>query len=96
MRYDTHCKNCGLAEIEKAMDAPLPRCSGCRGTLKRVFSNPAVVFNVGGFYSTDYRHMEKQIGNEKAARLRAQRDDAEKRAKSGQLTGYEKALEAVD
>ena len=82
-------------EIEKAMDAPLPRCPSCRRTLKRVFGNPAVVFNASGFYSTDYRHMEKQVGNEKAAKLRAQRDDAEKRANQGRLTGYEKALEAV-
>lgn len=77
------------------MTAPMPRCRRCASPLVRRYSAPAVLFNAPGFYSTDIAHLERQVGPERAARFRTQRDDAEARAKAGRLTPYEKALEAI-
>lgn len=76
------------------MRAPMPRCPTCNTRLDRVYQAPAVLFNSPGFHATDYR-FDKQVGTERAARFRAQRNDAEARAKAGRLTPYERALEAI-
>ena len=94
MRYDVTCPTCGLtSEIQKAMNAPIPICPDCGSTRVRLYGVPIVHFDAPGFHATDSR-LERQIGSERAARFRAQRDDAEARAKRGQLTPYERALEA--
>lgn len=97
MRYDTICQSCKTtAEISKPMAAPLPPCHTCGGQLRRKFSVTPVIFNAPGFYETDVRHFEKQVGKERAAKFYAQRDDVLKRAKAGRLTDYEKRLDALE
>ena len=77
------------------MQAPMPQCPGCGAPLTRIYSSVAVQYNSPGFHTTDYTRFEKQVGLERAARFRAQRDDAEARARAGRLPPYEKALEAI-
>lgn len=94
MRYDTICPNNHRAEIEKPMQADMPPCVRCGAALMRVYGiAPAVFYKTAGFYNSDVTHFERQVGPERAAQFRAQRDDAERRAKAGRLTGYERALE---
>lgn len=78
------------------MAAAMPPCRVCGGALRRRWiAPPAVRYNAGGFYSTDYTRFESQVGKDRAAQFRAAKDDAERRAKRGQLTAYERALEDV-
>jgi len=95
MKYEATCSHCGPVEIEKPMKARMPRRHTCGGMLTRRFSVPAVHFAAPGFYSTDVARMQKQVGPERFAKFEKQKADADKRAKAGQLTGYEKALEGV-
>ena len=93
--YDTYCPNCKRYEqVHKRMDAPLPDCLHCGSQLQRAFVTPAPVhFHASGFYATDVSRFEKQVGAERYARFVKQRDDAERRARAGRLTPYERALE---
>ena len=78
------------------MSADMPACARCGEAMRRVHTAaPAVIYGATGFYSSDVTRFERQVGPERAARFRAQRDDAEKRAKAGRLTPYERALESV-
>lgn len=74
------------------MQAEFPKQHTCGGRLVRLYGTPAVVYATSGFYTSDTR-FERSLPPERAARFRAQRDDAERRAKQGRLTAYEKALE---
>ena len=97
MIYDIICKRCGHKdEIEKPMQARFPHCVNCGGETRRTFENvPIVQYMTHGFYSTDYARMEGMIGKDKAERLRKKNQDAERRAREGRLTEYEKVLETV-
>lgn len=97
MIYPVVCKKCGERdEIEKPMAADMPPCVRCGGELRRVWiAPPSVRYDAPGFYETDHARFERQVGKERAAKFAAARDDAERRAKRGTLTGYEKALENI-
>jgi len=93
MRYDVTCDICGYTgEIEKRLIEALPPCPTCGGEMRQIYSAPGVILAASGFHYTDYTRFESQVGKERAARFRAQRADAEGRAKAGRLTEYEKAL----
>lgn len=94
--YDARCPHCeDQHEIVKPMMAPMPTCPDCGTQLVRLYAPICVQYNAPGFHTTEYTRFEKQVGTERAARFRAQRDDAERRAKSGKLTEYERVLETV-
>ena len=96
MRYDIYCDICGYSgEIEKRPSEALPPCPDCGCETRQIYHAPAIAFAAGGFHSTDYTRFESQVGRERAARFRAWRADAEARAKTGRLTGYEKILETI-
>ena len=93
MRFDVVCSNGHQAEIVKPMTAGYPACPKCGAETRRLFTSaPAVLYAVSGFTTSDTR-FERQLTPERAARFRAQRDDAERRAKAGTLTPYELAFE---
>lgn len=78
------------------MSAPMPACAVCGGSFKRVYSQmPPVHFSAGGFYTTDVTRLQREIGPDRYAKFERQKADAERRAKAGRLTGYEKALETI-
>lgn len=91
--YSATCSHCGNVEISKPMLAVFPRKHACGGKLTRRFSMPGVIFDAPGFYATDVRRLESQIGKDAHARFTALKRDAERRAGKGQLTAYEQALE---
>lgn len=96
MIYLAQCENCGTTEIEKPMQAAFPHRHLCGGKLKRVYTPANVQYNAPGFYSTDVKHFENQVGKERAEKFYAERDATLKRAKQGRLTPYEKKLDALD
>ena len=96
MRYDATCSKCGHVEIEKRMQARFPVRHMCGGHLQRVYNVTPVHFNAPGFYETDVRYFEKQVGKERATKFYAERDDIMRRAKAGRLTPYEKKLDALE
>ena len=96
MRYDTACDTCGYTgEIEKRLTEALPPCPDCGCETRQVYSPPGIILAAPGFYHTDYARLESQVGRERAERFRAQRADAESRAKAGRLTEYERELETI-
>lgn len=95
MVYPAVCDKCGEVEINKPMAADFPLRHTCGGKLTRRFTVPAVTYAADGFYSTDVSRMQKLVGADRYAKFEAQRDEAQKRAKRGALTPYERQLENV-
>lgn len=54
--YEYQCQECGekMEVIQRFDDAPYTICAACGGTLKKLFSAPAIQFKGSGFYLTDY------------------------------------------
>ena len=75
------------------MRASFPRKHACGGRLTRRFTALGVIFAAPGFYATDVRRLESQIGKDAHARFTTLKRDAERRQAEGQLTAYEQALE---
>jgi len=93
--YDARCTQCEFTdEIVKPREAALPACPDCGGELKQVYHVPVVHYAVSGFAATDGR-LEKLVGHKRFADFEAKKHDAETRARRGQLTNYERALETA-
>ena len=54
--YEYLCSKCGekFEVIEKFSDEPLKRHKGCRGSVHRLVSSPALHFKGSGWYVNDY------------------------------------------
>lgn len=88
------CVQCGAVEIEKSMVAPWPEAhDACGQTMRQVYSPAQVIYRGTGFWYTDVARFRSQMSASRFAMFEAQRDDLERRAKKGQLTGYEKLAE---
>lgn len=55
--YEYECLKCGhhFDVLQSFSDAPITRCTECRGKVRRVFSPPAIIFKGSGFHCTDYK-----------------------------------------
>ena len=64
--YEYICEKCGAHTevIQKVSDAPLKRCSKCRGKLEKIFSRTSFQLKGGGWYMTDYSS-KSSSGSEK-------------------------------
>ena len=54
--YEYQCDACAnrFEVIQKYSDAHIDVCPTCGGTVKKLFSSPAIQFKGTGFYITDY------------------------------------------
>ena len=54
--YEYECDACAhrFEVIQQYKDAPIDVCPKCSGTVKKLFSSPAIQFKGSGFYITDY------------------------------------------
>ena len=54
--YEYQCDACAhrFEVIQQYKDAPISICPKCGGTVKKLFSSPAIQFKGTGFYITDY------------------------------------------
>ncbi|MGH9200155.1 MAG: FmdB family zinc ribbon protein [Vicinamibacterales bacterium] len=59
--YEYQCEACGhrFEIIQKYSDAPIAVCPKCGGTVRKLFSSPAIQFKGSGFYITDYARSGK-------------------------------------
>lgn len=82
-----------MVEITKPMAVDFPVRHACGGALTRILTAPAVHYAAAGFYATDVDRLKKQVGSERFAQFEKQKAAAERRAKSGKQTPYERSLE---
>ena len=54
--YEYQCDACDhrFEVIQKFSDAPVDVCPKCAGTVRKLFSSPAIQFKGSGWYITDY------------------------------------------
>ena len=54
--YEYQCEACAhrFEKIVQYSDPPIDTCPVCGGTVKKLFSSPAIQFKGSGFYITDY------------------------------------------
>jgi putative FmdB family regulatory protein len=59
--YEYECVACGkiIEAFQKFSDAPLTKCEGCRGKLKRLISNTSFQLKGSGWYVTDYARTDQ-------------------------------------
>jgi putative FmdB family regulatory protein len=71
--YEYTCRDCGHTfEIVQSMwDDPLTMCPECGGTLRKVFTPPAISFKGTGFYATDHGKRSKKPEGEGAEKKTA-------------------------
>jgi len=55
--YEYECQKCGhtFEVMQSFSDAPLTKCTECRGKVKKLFSPPAIIFKGSGFHCNDYK-----------------------------------------
>ena len=55
--YEYECLKCGthFDVMQSFSDAPVTKCTACRGKVRKVFSPPAIIFKGSGFHCTDYK-----------------------------------------
>ena len=54
--YEYECDECGrrFELIRKFSDPPVTNCTTCNGSVRKLFSSPAIQFKGTGWYVTDY------------------------------------------
>lgn len=67
--YKYLCEKCGshIEVIQKISDAPLKRCSKCRGKLKKTVSRTSFQLKGSGWYATDYSSKKSSAGKDASA-----------------------------
>jgi putative FmdB family regulatory protein len=62
--YEYLCEKCGfhIEVIQKISDAPLKRCSKCRGKLGKTVSRTSFQLKGSGWYATDYSSKGSSAG----------------------------------
>ncbi|MFQ5351384.1 MAG: FmdB family zinc ribbon protein [Thermoanaerobaculia bacterium] len=67
--YEYECTECGHRTelLQRHGDPPLDRCRECGGTVRKLFSAPAVQFKGTGWYVTDYAGKGKKPDAAKAS-----------------------------
>jgi putative FmdB family regulatory protein len=100
--YEYQCDACGRAFelIRKFSDPPLEKCPHCGGTVRKLFSSPAIQFKGSGFYITDYAKKDQtpasQSGDTKSETASKDKDTGEKssdKTEKGEKTGKSEKTE---
>ena len=82
--YEYECTECGHRTelLQRHGDPPLDKCPKCGGSVRKLFSAPAVQFKGTGWYVTDYAGKGK-----KAAATESSPADGDKATKSSSGDG---------
>ena len=85
--YDYECRNCGhTVEVLHGVNDPGPTaCERCGGTMRKLFSLPAIVFKGSGFAKKDFRDSRSKVkeGKEPAKAAAGDGSSSSERATSG-------------
>lgn len=84
--YEYQCESCGhrFEKIQKFSDPLEENCPTCGGTVKKLFSSPAIQFKGSGWYITDYA--KKSSSDAGAATKTDSSTDSSKTGKSESTT----------
>ena len=88
--YEYQCDACGreFELIRKFSDPPLEKCPHCGGTVRKLFSSPAIQFKGSGFYITDYAKKDQtpasQSGETKSDTASKDKDTGDKSSDKGE------------
>src|ERR1700682_1303600 len=76
--YEYQCDACGreFELIRKFSDPPLEKCPHCGGTVRKLFSSPAIQFKGSGFYITDYAKKDQTAPPSGDSKSEAASEDA--------------------
>ena len=91
--YEYQCDACGreFELIRKFSDPPLEKCPHCGGTVRKLFSSPAIQFKGSGFYITDYAKKDQspasQSGEAKSETAAKDKDTGEKSSDKTEKSG---------
>ena len=83
--YEYTCRDCGhtFEIVQSMLDEALTMCPECGGSLRKVFTAPAISFRGSGFYATDHGKKAKTHGESKSAGEKS----GESREKTKESTG---------
>ena len=86
--YEYQCDACGreFELIRKFSDPPLEKCPHCGGTVRKLFSSPAIQFKGSGFYITDYAKKDQSGSSPGEPKSDTASNDKDAREKSGDKT----------
>jgi putative FmdB family regulatory protein len=67
--YEYTCRDCGhtFEIVQSMLDEVLTMCPECGGSLRKVFTAPAISFRGSGFYATDHGKKAKTHGESKGS-----------------------------
>jgi len=73
--YEYRCERCGshTEVIQKISDAPLKRCSKCRGKLEKTISRTSFQLKGSGWYVTDYSRKDSTGAKEATAKSKTEK-----------------------
>src|SRR6186997_1562834 len=103
--YEYQCDACGreFELIRKFSDPPLEKCPHCGGTVRKLFSSPAIQFKGSGFYITDYAKKDQtpasQSGETKSETASKDKDTGDKssdKTEKGEKTGKSEKTEKTE
>jgi putative FmdB family regulatory protein len=98
--YEYLCDDCGrrFELIRKFSDPPLEKCPHCGGTVRKLFSSPAIQFKGSGFYITDYAKKDQTPGSasgetksETGSKDKSTSDKSGEKAERAERAGSDKA-----
>jgi len=103
--YEYQCDACGreFELIRKFSDPPLEKCPHCGGTVRKLFSSPAIQFKGSGFYITDYAKKDQtpasHSGETKSEASSKDKDTGDKssdKTEKGEKTGKSEKAEKTE
>jgi putative FmdB family regulatory protein len=82
--YEYVCEKCGsqIEVMQKLSDAPLKKCTKCRGKLEKIISRASFQLKGSGWYVTDYSRKSEAGGGttEKAEKTEKVEKKSEKKS----------------
>ena len=89
--YEYQCDACThrFEVIQQYKDAPIDICPKCGGTVKKLFSSPAIQFKGSGFYITDYARKGSESATTKSGEAKSDSTTSESKSESKSETKSE-------
>ena len=98
--YEYECDECGrrFELIRKFSDPPVTNCTTCNGSVRKLFSSPAIQFKGTGWYVTDYARKPSadQTASDKSAGDSQEKSSSDKKSTSTDSSSPSSSKSAKD
>ena len=98
--YEYECDECGrrFELIRKFSDPPVTSCTTCNGSVRKLFSSPAIQFKGTGWYVTDYARKPSadQAASAKSADDSKEKSSSDKKSTSADSSSSSSSKSAKD